>query len=178
MDPKEIELKIKECVGYLSSFSLFPNPAINNLFEIVKISFDNSIVMAIICDFTKKITFSIEKNQMGIQYACLLFPVDWLYSIEKDKWSEYSIMVYNASKILDYYVGKFFIDKLSVIEARASLWEAEFLKTLCIMNRKFKLNSYQENLLSESDGINEDCYIMPIPRNKMYNIPDKVWSYN
>lgn len=161
------------CVNFLRNPNSFPNQEINQLVTLLwQLIQNKEIPLALDNGRFPELTFSYERR--GYLTTSLLFlPVDFLKQAYENPIYQFGSIVFNASKVRDYYTGKITEKNEPEIERRARGYEAEALLTLQKMAEErggtIEWTPYQLKVLQENPR-----GIASLPRHLVYSTP--VWQ--
>jgi hypothetical protein len=178
INPQEYLRKTVEafyaCVDFLRKPIFFPNQEINKLVTLLWRLIGNKEIPLVLDDKwgSPKLIFSYARRER-LTTGLLILPEDFLKQVNENPIYQLGRIVFNASKVRDYYTGKITEKNEPEIERRARGYEAEALLTLQKMAEErggnIEWTPYQENVLREyPQGI------ASLPRHLVYSTP--VWQ--
>jgi hypothetical protein len=161
------------CVIFLRDPNSFPNEEINKLTNLLwQLIVNKEITLGLDKGRIREMSFVVLGNSLE-QVPVFILPVDFLEQVNKNPIDQLGAIVFTASQVRDYYVGRIGKDNEKDIERRARGYEAEALLTLQKMAEKervtIKWNRYQRMILQENPR-----GIKSLPRHLVY--PTPAWQ--
>ena len=162
------------CVNFLRNPNSFPNQQINKLVTLLWQLIENKEIHLVL-DIRRRfreLSFYYERSGY-LTTSSLFLPLDFLKQAYENPIYQFGSIVFNASKVRDYYTGKITEKNEPEIERRARGYEAEALLTLQKMAKErggtIEWTPYQLNVLRENPQ-----GIASLPRHLVY--PTPVWQ--
>ena len=124
--------------------SMLPNPAINKMAAVLWDVVGNKIVPVALGPEVTAVSFFASKRG-PIVNAYLILPPDWGEMYHKDPIMQTEAIVFNGSKAVDVYNDR--LDNL--MPQRATMYEAEYLKTIQTIAPLYELDEYQKGVLAQ-----------------------------